>query len=276
MSSGRSVRPFWSGTISFGLVSIPVNLFPAHQTSHAPLRMLGPNGELLARRYYSQESGRDLDADHMVRGYEYDDDEYVVVTDEELERLAPDRSRDINLSRFVPAESIPPIYFEGGYFLMPNENSEKPYALLAETMESTGQAGIATFVMRGKEYLVAIFSDHGILRAETMRFSDELRSPKDVGLPARKSIPEATIRRFTTLIKQRSKKEAPQKELTDKRNEALLRLVKEKRKDRSNVVEVEEESGGRDRSNVVDILEVLKQSVAAKKKQSRRASSKAS
>jgi len=237
--------------------------------------MLGPNGESLARRYYSQENGRDLDADHMVRGYEYDEEEYVVVTDEDLERLAPDKSRDINLSRFVPEDSIPPIYFERGYFLMPDANSEKSYGLLADTMEASGQAGIATFVMRGKEYLVAIFSDHGILRAETMRFPDELRSPKDIGLPAKKRVPEATIRKFTNLIKQRSKEEAPQKELTDNQNEALQSLVKEKRKDRSRVVEVEEEAGPA-QSNVVDILEVLKESLAAKKKQSKRVSSRAS
>ena len=94
-----------------------------------------------------------------MRGYEVTKEKYVIVTDEELERLAPEKTRDIDLKQFVPAESIPPIYFERGYFLTPAAGSQKAYKLLAETMEQSGLAGIATFVMRGKEYLVAIFSE---------------------------------------------------------------------------------------------------------------------
>ena len=179
-------RPFWSGTLTFGLVSVPVNLFPANKSSRAPLRMLSPGGEPLARKYFSEKTERPLDADQMVRGYEIDKGKYVVVTDEELDRLAPEKSRDIDLKTFVPEESIPPVYFDRGYFLTPASGSEKAYKLLAETMEKGGKAGLATFVMRGKEYLVAIFAEHGILRAETMRFPDELRSPADVGLPKKR------------------------------------------------------------------------------------------
>src|SRR5207245_7804424 len=104
--NARSARPFWSGTLTFGLVSVPVDLYPGNRTNRAPLRMLSPEGEPLARRYYSQKSGDDLDDDEMVRGYEIEKDKYVVVTDEELERLAPEQSRDIDLRRFVDLESI--------------------------------------------------------------------------------------------------------------------------------------------------------------------------
>src|SRR5438093_11519703 len=97
----RSVRPFWSGTLTFGLVSVPVDLYPGNRTNRAPLRMLGPDGEPLARRYYSQNSGDDLDDEQMVRGYEIDKDKYVVVTEEELERLAPEQSSENQLRRFV-------------------------------------------------------------------------------------------------------------------------------------------------------------------------------
>src|SRR5881409_1542820 len=90
--NGRAARPFWSGTLTFGLVSVPVDLYPGNRTNRAPLRMLGPKGEPLSRRYFSQKSGRDLDDDEMIRGYEMDKDKYVVVTDEELERLAPESS----------------------------------------------------------------------------------------------------------------------------------------------------------------------------------------
>src|SRR6266851_6261966 len=146
----KGARPFWSGTLTFGLVSVPVDLYPGNRTNRAPLRMLGPEHEPLARRYYSEKTGRDLDSDDMVRGYEIDKDKHVVVTDEELERLAPEQSRDIDLQRFVELESIPPLYFDRSYFLVPSEGSEKAYKLLAETMARSDLAGIATFVMRGK------------------------------------------------------------------------------------------------------------------------------
>ena len=256
------IRPFWSGTLTFGLVSVPVNLFPANQSNRAPLRMLGPEGEPLARRYYSQKTERDLDADEMVRGFEHKKGKYVVITDEELERLEPEKSRDIDLTRFVPEDSIPPIYFERGYFLTPGAGSEKAYKLLAKTMEQTGQAGIATFVMRGKEYLVAIFSDHGVLRAETMRFADELRSPGDVGLSKKKEVPAATVRKFEKLISSKSKKQLSPKKLEDDQTERLLKLVKKKKSKRANVVEVEEEA--REESNVVDMMAMLKRSLAGK------------
>src|SRR6185295_11854830 len=155
--------PFWSGTISFGLVSVPVNLYPAARANRSSLRMLGPDGQPLARKYYAEKTGKDLDADDTVRGYEVGDNKFVIVTDEELERLAPEKTRDIDLKQFVPADSIPPTHFERGYFLVPAAGSQKAYKLLAETMDKSELAGIATFVMRGKEYLIAIFSDHGIL-----------------------------------------------------------------------------------------------------------------
>jgi DNA end-binding protein Ku len=224
--------------------------------------MLGPDGEPLSRRYYSQKTEKDLDADEMVRGYETDKGKYVVVTDEELERLEPEKSRDIDLKRFVPAESIPPLYFERGYFLVPAQGSQKAYKLLAETMEKSGLAGIATFVMRGKEYLVAIFPDHGLLRAETMRFPDELRSPGDIGLPKKKKTSPASVKKFEKLISSRSKKTFSPSKLKDEQSEQLLKLVKKKKSKRSNVVEVESQDA--EAPKVIDLVEVLKKSLAGK------------
>src|SRR5262249_53366936 len=200
------------------------------------------------------------DADETVRGYEIADEKYVIVTDEELERLAPEKTRDIDLKQFVPAESIPPLYFERGYFLVPAAGSQKAYKLLAETMEKSDLAGIATFVMRGKEYLVAIFSDTGILRAETMRFADELRSPSDVGLPKKKAAaPKATVSKFEKLISGKTKKQFSPAKLADKQTDSLLKLVKKKQANSKNVVKVEEEAE-RDH-NVVDLVKILKQSL---------------
>jgi DNA end-binding protein Ku len=262
--NGRSARPFWSGTLTFGLVSVPVDLYPGNRSNRAPLRMLGPNGEPLARRYYSQKTGRDLEDEDMVRGYEIDDDKYVVVIDEELERLAPEQSRDIDLRRFVDLQTIPPLYFDRSYFLAPSEGSEKAYKLLAETMKNSDLAGIATFVMRGKEYLVAIFPENGILRGETMRFADEIRSPKEVGLPAKKKVPAATVRKFEQLISKHSDKHLSLRELKDEKTAQLLKLVEKKRKQHKNVVEIDEPK--RDEGKVVDLMEVLKKSLAGKRK----------
>jgi len=249
--------------LTFGLVSVPVSLFPATRSNRASLRMLGPDGQPLARKYYAEKTGKDLDADETVRGFEIDKEKYVLVTDEELERLAPEKTRDIDLKQFVSADSIPPIYFERGYFLTPAAGSQKAYKLLAETMDKSGLAGIATFVMRGKEYLVAIFSDHGILRAETMRFADELRSPADVGLPKKQEAPKATVTKFEKLIGTKSKKQFTPTKLADKQTDSLLKLVKKKEKNRENVVKVEEEVDT-DRK-VVDLVKILKQSLGAKK-----------
>jgi len=242
---------------------VPVNLFPAARAKRASLRMLGPDGQPLARKYYAEKTGKDLDADEVVRGYEIDKNKYVIVTDEELERLEPEKTRDINLTQFVPADSIPPLYFERGYFLTPAAGSQKAYKLLAETMDKNDLAGIATFVLRGKEYLVAIFSERGILRAETMRFADEIRSPADVGLPKKKDVPAASVRKFEKLISSRSKKQFSPTKLADKQTDDLLKLVKKKEKQRGNVVRVEPET--EKDQKVVDLVQILKKSLGGKK-----------
>ncbi|MDX6290471.1 MAG: end-binding protein Ku [Blastocatellia bacterium] len=260
----KGARPLWSGTLTFGLVSVPVDLYPGNRTNRAPLRMLGPEDEPLARRYYSEKTGRDLDADDMVRGYEIDKDKFVVVTDEELERLAPEQSRDIDLRRFVELDSVPPIYFDRSYFLAPTEGSEKAYRLLVDTMTASDLAGIATFVMRGKEYLVAIFPENGILRAEAMRFPDELRSPKEVGLPEPKTVPAAAVKKFAQLIAKHSARTLPLKELKDEKTERMLKLIERKRARHQDVVKVEESD--RDEGKVVDIMTALKKSLAKKRK----------
>jgi len=259
----KTTRPFWSGTLTFGLVSVPVDMYPGNRSSRVPLRMLGPEGTPLARRYYSQKTGKDLDADQMVRGYEIDKDKFVVITDEELERLAPKQSRDIDLRLFVNKESIPPIYFDRSYFLFPGSGSEKAYRLLVSTMEESDLVGIATFVMRGKEYLVAIFPENGILRAETMRFPDEVRTPADIGLPEMKKLPKATVTKFENVIKKKTKRELPRTHLKDEQSDKLLKLIEKKRARHKDVVEVEVPE--RKEEKVVDLMEVLKRSLQGKK-----------
>lgn len=257
-------RSFWSGTLTFGLVSIPVSLFPANRTEGVSLRMLAPDGTPLARRYFCPEEDREVSRDDIVRGYEIEKDEYVVVTDEELEALAPEKTRDIDLRRFVDAAEIDPIYFERAYFLSPGGGSTKPYRLLAETMEKTGRAGIATFVMRGKEYLVAILAEDGILRAETLRFHDEVRSAGDVGLPPREKPKRSATQKIEKSIDALARKTLDEAELEDHASERLLAIIEEKRKKGEDVVGAPEvPADEEEEADVIDLMEVLKRSMKA-------------
>jgi DNA end-binding protein Ku len=233
--------------------------------------MLGPKGKPLRRRYYSAESGRDLRDEDIVRGYEIKKDKFIEIDDDELERLAPERSRDINLKLFVDEKSVPRLYFERGYFLAP-AGSVRAYKLLAETMERTGRAGIATFVMRGREYLVAIVPDNGILRAETMRFPDEIRTFEDVGLPKRQKPAPAAVRSFARLIADRSRTSLPVAELKDIETAELQKLVKRKQARKSNVIEL---PGKRKTAPVLDLVDVLRKALEEGGASEKRARSRA-
>ena len=253
-------RSFWSGTITFGLVSIPVELYSANRSDYVSLRMVADDGTPLSRRYYCPKEDRELEWDELVRGYEIEKGEYVVVTDDELERLAPEKTRDIDLRRFVDASSIDPMFFDRGYYLVPGGNSTKAYRLLAKTMEQTGRAGIATFVMRGKEYLVAILAENGILRAETLRFADELRTPKDLDLPEPQKPKPATVKKIEKAIAKLEEKDFDQSELVDTSAEKLLELVAKKEKSGEDVVEAAEVPAEPE-EGIIDLMEVLKRSL---------------
>ncbi len=163
-SAGASVRSLWSGTITFGLVSIPVDLLTAVRPRQTAMKLVDTEGHALGRQYHCSKEGKQLDYDDLVRGYETDDGKMVVITDKEFESVAPEMSADIELRSFVPLEQVPALYFQKPYFLAPAGKSAKAYVLLAETMKRTGRVAIGSFVMRGHEYLVAIVPDNGVLR----------------------------------------------------------------------------------------------------------------
>ena len=135
-ASGRSdrARAFWSGTISFGLVSVPVDLYPANRSVRASLRMLAPEGTPLSRRYYCPKEEREVSYEEIVRGREVDG-RWIVVTDEELEALEPRKSRDIDLRLFVDRAEIDPVFFDRAYYLAPAGESTKAYRLLAQGLQ---------------------------------------------------------------------------------------------------------------------------------------------
>ena len=225
--------------------------------------MLGPDGQPLARKYYAEKTGKDLDADETVRGYEVADNKFVIVTDEELERLAPEKTRDIDLKQFVPADSIPPTYFEHGYFLVPAAGSQKAYKLLAGTMEKNGLAGIATFVMRGKEYLVAIFADNGLSEQRRCDLRMSCARRKTLDCRRRKRRRKPTVRKFEKFIANKSKKQFSPTKLADKQADSLLKLVKKKQSKRGNVVRVEDEM--EKDHKVIDLVQILKKSLSGKR-----------
>lgn len=233
----KNLRSLWSGTLSFGLINVPVDVFPATRRVAPSLRMLDTDGTPLSRRYVCPAHDRPVSADEIVRGYELEDGSYVTIRDEELEALEPKKSREIDLERFVDVADIPPLHFQRGYVLTPSGDSNKAYRLLAEVMESTGRAGIASVVMRGNEYVIAIMAEEGILRAETLRFQDEVRDPEEAGLD---ELPEADpdrVAEFEEAIDRLQAEGLDPDEMTDIQARRIRELAERKLEEGSDVVE---------------------------------------
>ncbi|HSN70072.1 MAG TPA: Ku protein [Steroidobacteraceae bacterium] len=261
------VRSFWSGTITFGLVSIPVDLFSAARARQKSMKLVDKEGHALGRQYRCSEDGKELAADEIVRGYETDSGEIVVVTDAELEAVAPEKSWDIELQQFVPLGQIPPIYFERPYFLAPSGRSVRAYHLLARTMEKTDRVAIGRFVMRGHEYMVAILSENGVLRAETLRYAEEIRTPEQIGLPARRKPPEEAVRKLAGEIKRLTQTRLDMTELEDQEADELRELAEAKLKKGQDVIgqpELEDEETEGGGAQIIDLMEVLKKSLSKK------------
>lgn len=271
-----AVRAFWSGTITFGLVSIPVDLFSATRGRRTAMKMVDAKGRALGREYFS-DNDEHLTQEELVRGFETDEGERVVITDEELESIAPEMTRDIELRRFVPRGDIAPPYFNRPYFLAPSGKSQKAYQLLARTMQETGRAAIGTFVMRGHQYLVAILSDGNMLRAETLRFADEIRSPHEIGLPKREKPAAKAVKEFSKAIDALTRKELDRDELSDRYAAALEALAEKKAKKGEDLVDAggeaeEPEEGG---AEVIDLMKILKQRLGASGKATAKPAAKA-
>jgi DNA end-binding protein Ku len=255
------LRPIWSGAITFGLVSVPVALYSATRPHGVGLRMIGPDEAPVQRRYVCSKDDKVLDADDIVRGYEIEKGKFVVVTDEELEGIEPRKSREIDLRVFVDVDDIDPIYFERAYFLVPASGTNKAYRLLAEVMEKKKRAGVATFVMRAKEYLVAILAENGILRAETLRFADEIRKPEDIDLPKKAKVPPAQVKKFEAQIAKHAGK-LSLREMVDDYTARLEKLVHAKERKKQDIVRAPEEAAApSEGGQVVDLLAVLSKSL---------------
>lgn len=222
------------------------------------LNMVDDQGNPLRRRYFCEKENRPLERDEIVRSYPVDKDKFVGVEDEELEALAPEKTREIDLSRFVPQGEVNPVFFERGYFLAPDTASTKAYRLLARSMEEEQRVGIATFVMRDREYIIAIMSEHGILRAETLRFHDEIRTPQQVALPEQEKADSGLIRAIKQAIRKRSAEELDSSLLAEHQVQELRHLIDEKLEAGKDLIEQAADTEYQDESNVVDLMQVLK------------------
>jgi DNA end-binding protein Ku len=255
-------RGIWSGTVTFGLVSIPVALMPANRPGGPRFRMLGADGTPLARRWVCSEEGRPLTDDDIARGYEVRKGKWVIVEDEELEALEPKKSHDIELQEFVSCDDIDPLYFERGYYLVPAGGSTKAYALLARIMEDTSRAAMATFVMHEREHLVALLATNGILRAELFRFSAETRTAEDAGLPEPKRPDAARVAALRRAMGALEAKTLDEDLLRDEFGDKVAAAARKKLAQRRDVVEVEATTEPEE--TTVDLMRALRKALGSR------------
>jgi len=174
-------RAIWTGSISFGLLNVPVKIYSAVSRRNISFRELRrSDGSRIRHKRVAESDGEEVAYDDIVKGYEIAPEQYVVITKEELEELDPTKTRAIEIQDFVDLEEIDPIYFDHPYYLGPDKGAEKAYALLVKAMEDEGKVAIARFVLRNKENLAAIRASGGVLLMATMRFADEVVSPDEI------------------------------------------------------------------------------------------------
>ena len=173
-------RAIWSGAISFGLVSVPVKLFSAVSRKTVRFNQLDAETNSRVRQKRVNAEGDEVSYENIVKGYEVAKDSYVVVTDDELAALAPKGSRMIDITDFVSEDEIDPVFYDSAYYLVPDELARKSYALLTKALDDSGRVAIASFVMRTKQYLVAIRPSQGALMMSTMVYADEVVPVADV------------------------------------------------------------------------------------------------
>src|SRR5215204_1986711 len=174
-------RAIWSGSISFGLLNVPVRLYSAVSKQTVRFRELREgDGSRVKHKRVAESDGKEVPYEKIVKGYEYAPDQYVILSRDELAELEPQRTRAIEIQDFVDLDDIDPIYFEQPYFLGPDKGAERAYALLVQAMKDSRKVAIARFVLRNKEHLAAIRPMEDVLTLTTMRFHDEVSSPQDL------------------------------------------------------------------------------------------------
>ena len=260
-------RAIWSGYISFGLVSVPIGLYSATEEHNLDFHQFqrGTSDRIRNKRV-NERTGREVDYDKIVKGHDVGGGEYVIVEQEELADIAPGRSRSLEITRFVDLDEIDPIHFQKSYYLAPSDKENaSSYGLLRDALAKTNRAGIASFVMRSKEYLAAIRADGNVIVLETMFFADEIRDPSKelTDLPGKKSGKQLSM--AVDLIEAMSGTWRPG-DYKDSYTERVKQLVADKRKGKEIVFNEEEPEA----TSATDLVSALRASVeeARKRRQS--------
>jgi len=261
-------RALWKGSISFGLVNIPVGLFPAEQRSEGlsfvqlDRRSMSPIGY----RRYNKSTGEEVPWDEIVKGYEYEPGQYVVLTEDDFERANVKASRTVEILDFVNAEEIEPLYFDKPYYLAPTNANSKGYALLRETLRRTGKIGVARVVIRTREYLGAVMARGNMLLLEVLRYPYELRTAEDLEVPGEDleaiGVTDKELKMAEMLVEQMVETWQPEK-YEDRYRDDLLARIREKieagETEGAAVAPVTEEVEAG--AEVVNIMDLLKRSV---------------
>ncbi|MEV5973428.1 Ku protein [Streptomyces sp. NPDC051921] len=253
-------RPIWTGVLSFGLVSVPVGLYTA--TSAHTLRfhqLQRGTSDRIRNRRVNERTGEEVEPDDIVKGFDAGD-AYVLVEPEELDEIAPGRSKALEISGFVDLDAIDPIFFDRTYYLGPKDKAyAKVYALLERALAKSSRAGVATFVMRGREYLVALKSEGGILTLHTLHWADEIRDPRDEvpDLPTGRTGAGAKEMRMAEQLIDTLAMDWDPEQFHDTYRDKVAALLKAKESGEA----VEKSEPAPEATNVIDLSEALRASV---------------
>ena len=248
-----------SGTISFGLVSIPVRLFTAAGSANVSFNQLhGVCGSRIRQQTFCPKCNKTVERAELVRGYEFAKDQYVQVKDDELKAMEGEASKIIDIAEFVPLEQVDPIYFEKTYYLGPDKGGEKAYRLLSDAMEKAGQVALAKYVMRGKESLVLIRSAQNGLMLHTMYFADEVRNFDEVDKGQSAKIKEGELDLALQLINGLTNETFSPDRYADEYRHRVLEMINKKVEGQ----EITVSEAPAPRAQVIDLMEALKESLA--------------
>ena len=251
-------RAIWTGSISFGLVNVPVRMYSAIDEQDVRFHLLHEKDDSrIGYEKVCKKEGKPVPDDEIVKGYEVSEGKYVYVTEEDLEAAAGESYRSIDIQDFVDVDDVDPIYFERTSYLGPAEGAEKPYALLVRAMEESGLVGIVTYVMRDKQQLGCLRVREGMIVLEKMFFADEIRPTKDI-VPRKATVPKQELAMALDLIDRFRGRFEPEK-YEDTYREALLDVIHRKQKGKDVHAEAEPERG----EEPADLLEALRASVEA-------------
>jgi len=260
-------RGLWKGAISFGLVNVPVELHSAKKrSSELDMTMLDKRDLApVGYKRVNKSSGKEVAWGDVVKGYEYQDDKYVVLSDEDFRRANPEAAKTVDIQAFVELADIAPQYFETPYYLVPGKRGEKAYALLRETLRKSGKAGIATVVIRTKQYLAALIAQEDLLVLNTLRYHDELKKASEFDVPGAK-VTAKELDMAMRLVDDMGDAWQPEK-YKDTYRDDLLKRIEEKVKAGQTEEITEPQKEAKERTaDVIDLMSLLKKSVEQKAK----------